>query len=115
MSRIKRGKVVKARHKKVLEFTKGFRTLRRTNIKRAKEAMMHALSYAYRDRRNKKREFRALWINRINAGVTKLGINYSRFIHQLTVKNIGVDRKILAQLAATEPQVFERIVQQVRD
>lgn len=112
MARIKRGQVVRRKHKKVLAATKGFRVLRRTNIKRAKEALMKALSYAYRDRRNKKREFRALWINRINAGLSGLNVKYSKFIQALTAKQIGLDRKILAQLATQHPEVFERVAQE---
>ena len=112
MARIKRGQVVRRRHKKLLEATKGFRVLRRTNIKRAKEALIKALSYSYRDRRNKKREFRGLWINRINAALSGMDIKYSRFIQAMTEKKIGLDRKILAQLATQHPEVFERVVQQ---
>lgn len=112
MARIKRGPVVRRRHKKLLAATKGFRVLRRTNIKRAKEALMKALSYSYRDRRNKKREFRALWINRINAALSGMNIKYSRFIQTMTAKKVGLDRKILAQLATQHPEVFERVVQQ---
>lgn len=112
MARIKRGQTVRRRHKKLLESTKGFRVLRRTNIKRAKEAIIKALTYSYRDRRNKKREFRALWINRINAALSGMNIKYSRFIQSLTTKNIILDRKILAQLATQHPEVFERVVQE---
>jgi len=112
MARIKRGPVVRRRHKKLLEATKGFRVLRRTNVKRAKEALMKALSYSYRDRRNKKREFRALWINRINAALSSMGIKYSKFIQALTAKNIIIDRKILAQLATQHPEIFERVVKE---
>lgn len=113
MARIKRGKVVRRRHKKVLEATKGFRVLRRTNIKRAKEALMKALSYSYRDRRNKKREFRAMWINRINAALQELNIKYSKFIQAMGTKKIILDRKILAQLAAQHPEVFKRVAEEV--
>lgn len=114
MARIKRGMVVRRKHKKVLAATKGFRGLRRTNIKRAKEALLHALSYSYRDRKARKRDFRALWINRINAAVTNLGMNYSRFIKGLKDKNIEVDRKILAQMAIQHPEVFEAVVKEVQ-
>jgi len=112
MARIKRGKVVRRKHKKVLAGTRGFRTSRRTNIKRAKEALMKALSYSYRDRRNKKREFRGLWINRINAALSGMDIKYSRFIQAMTAKKVVLDRKILAQLAVQHPEVFERVVQE---
>ncbi len=111
--RIKRGKVVHRRHKKLLEATKGFRVLRRTNIKRAKEATIKALSYSYRDRRNKKREFRALWINRINAALSGMNVKYSKFIQAMTAKKIELDRKVLAQLAVQHPDVFERIAKEV--
>lgn len=113
MARIKRGKTVRARHKDVKAQTKGFRTLRRTNIKRAKEALMKSLQYAYRDRRNKKREFRGLWIGRINAAVTNLGGKYSLFIKNMTTKGITLDRKVLAQIAVQHPTVFEEINKQV--
>lgn len=115
MARIKRGQVVRRRHKKLLEATKGFRVLRRTNIKRAKEALIKALTYSYRDRRNKKREFRALWINRINAALSGMGIKYSRFIQAMGAKKVIIDRKILAQLATQHPEVFERVAKQVID
>lgn len=113
MARIKRGKVVRRRHKKLLAATKGFRVLRRTNVKRAKEALIKALSYSYRDRRNKKREFRGLWINRINAALSNMNIKYSRFIQALTAKKIELDRKILAQLAVQHPEVFDRVAKEV--
>ncbi len=113
MARVKRGQTVRARHKGLKAQTKGFRTLRRTNIKRASEAMMKAGQYAYRDRRNKKREFRALWIGRINAAVTGLGGKYSLFIKNLTTKGIILDRKVLAQIAVQHPTVFEEINKQV--
>jgi len=110
--RIKRGKTVRAKHKKLRKATKGFRTLRRKSIKKAREALMKAGQYAYRDRRAKKRTFRSLWINRINAAVTGMGINYSRFTKALKDKKIEVDRKVLAQLAVQHPQTFKRIVEQ---
>jgi large subunit ribosomal protein L20 len=113
MTRIKRGQVVRRRHKKVLAATKGFRGLRRTNIRRAKEALMHALSYAYRDRKAKKRDFRGLWITRINSALTEMGLGYSTFMKQAKDKNLGVDRKILAQLATTQPEMFKQLVETV--
>ena len=111
--RIKRGKTVRRVHKRIKAATTGFRTLRRTSIKRAREALVHSLSYAYRDRRNRKRDFRALWINRINAGLVALGIGYSRFIKTMHDKQVMLDRKVLAQLAAQHPEVFERTVTQI--
>ncbi|MFH0905200.1 MAG: 50S ribosomal protein L20 [bacterium] len=112
MARVKRGKVVRRKHKKVLAATKGFRRLRHSNIKRASEALIKALSYSYRDRRVRKRDFRALWINRINAALTNLSIKYSRFIKALKDKKIDLDRKILAQLATQYPEVFEQIARE---
>ncbi len=111
--RVKRGKTVRAKHKRLKAATEGFRTLRRTNIKRAREAMLKAGQYAYRDRRNKKRTFRALWINRINAGLNRLGIKYGVFIHKLTDKQVELDRKVLAQLAAQHENVFERVAREI--
>lgn len=113
MTRIKRGQTSHARHKKVLDAAKGFRTLRHTNIKKAREAVMHALAYAYRDRRNKKRDFRGLWIGRINSALTGMGLKYSPFIKAMSDKKVEVDRKILAQLAVQQPEVFERLAKQV--
>jgi len=110
--RVKRGTTVRAKHRKLISLTKGFRTLRRTNVKRAKEAILKAGQYAYRDRRNKKRSFRVLWINRINAALTGMGIKYNVFIKQMTDKKIKVDRKVLAQLAVDYPAVFEQIAKQ---
>lgn len=113
MTRIKRGQVVRRRHKKVLEATKGFRGLRSRNIRRAKEALMHALSYAYRDRRTKKRDFRGLWIVRINSALTEMGLGYSTFMKQAKDKQLGIDRKILAQMAASHPEMFKHVVETV--
>lgn len=111
MTRIKRGQVVRRRHKKVLAATKGFRGLRHSNIRRAKEALMHALSYSYRDRRTKKRDFRGLWIIRINSALTEMGLGYSRFIKATKDKKMEVDRKILAQLATQHPEVFKQVAE----
>lgn len=111
MTRIKRGQVVRRKHKKVLAATKGFRGLRNSNIRRAKEALIHALSYAYRDRRAKKRDFRGLWITRINSALTEMGIGYSQFMKSAKEKSMGVDRKILAQLATQHPEVFKKVVE----
>lgn len=113
MARIKRGKTVRAKHKKLRQATKGFRTLRRTSIKKAREALMKAGQYAYRDRRSKKRTFRSLWISRINAMLATQGISYNRFIKALKDKKIELDRKILAQLAVSHPQVFERAAKEI--
>ena len=112
MARIKRGQVVRRRHKKVLAQTKGFRGLRHSNYKRAKEALIHALSYAYRDRRNKKRSFRGLWITRINSALTEMGVSYNKFIKAAKDKNMEIDRKVLSQLAIQQPEMFKAVVEQ---
>jgi large subunit ribosomal protein L20 len=114
MSRVKRGVTARARHKKVLKLAKGFRG-RRGNVYRvAKEAVMKAGQYAYRDRRAKKRVFRALWIARINAAARGLGITYSQFANGLKKANIQIDRKVLAQLAVSDEAGFAAIVAQVK-
>lgn len=112
--RVKRGKTVRKKHKKILAQTKGMKGLRRHSIKKAKEALLKALSYSYRDRRNKKRDFRELWIVRINAAAKENGLSYSTFINKLKEKNIELDRKILAEIAATKPEVFKKIVEKVK-
>jgi large subunit ribosomal protein L20 len=114
MPRVKRGVVARARHKKVLKKAKGFRG-RRGNVYRvAKQAVMKAGQYAYRDRRNKKREFRALWITRINAAVRELGMSYSTFMAGLKRANIDIDRKVLADLAVADKAAFAKIASQVK-
>ena len=114
MPRVKRGVTARARPKKVLEQAKGFRG-RRGNVYRiAKEAVMRAGQYAYRDRRNKKREFRALWITRINAGAREAGVSYSQFIAGLKKAGIEMDRKVLADLAVLDKAAFARIVEQAK-
>ena len=102
------------RRKKVLKHTKGFRWGRKSKYKAAKEALMHAQQYAYRDRRTKKREFRALWQTQINAACRQSGLSYSRFINGLKKNKIEVDRKILANLARNHPQIFEKVVEKVK-
>ena len=114
MPRVKRGVTAKARHKKVLAKSKGYRG-RRSNVYRiAKEAVMKAGQYQYRDRRQKKREFRALWIARINAAVRELGMSYSVFMNGLKKAGIEVDRKILADLAVHDPAAFTALVDKAR-
>ena len=114
MPRVKRGVTARARHKKVLKQSKGFRG-RRGNVYRiAKQAVMKAGQYAYRDRRNKKREFRALWITRINAGAREAGVSYSQFIAGLKKAGIEMDRKVLADLAVFDKAAFGRIVEQAK-
>ena len=110
MSRIKRGVMTHKRHKKVLKAAKGFRGTRKTVFSHAKEAIMRAGLHAYMDRKKKKRTFRSLWIARLNAGLRPLGLSYSKFIHLQKEKNIMLDRKILADLAAKNPVAFQSVV-----
>ena len=112
--RVKRGIVRHRRHKKIRALAKGYRGMRRTTFKKANEAVMKAGRNAYRDRRRKKRTFRALWIVRLNAAVRATGISYSNFIKQLKTKKVGLDRKALSELAIHEPKVFEKIVKAVQ-
>ncbi len=114
MVRVKKGKTAHKKRKRTLKETKGFRWGRKSKYKSAKEALMHAREYAYRDRRTKKREFRKLWQIQINAATRKLGMPYSRFIAGLKKKEVEIDRKILATLAKKHPQVFEKIVEEVK-
>ena len=114
MARIKRGVTSKARHKKVLKAVKGQFGRRKNTIRIARQAMEKAMQYAYRDRRAKKREFRSLWIQRINAGVRLEGLTYSKFINGLNKSKIKMDRKVLAEIAYNEPEVFKSIVKKVQ-
>jgi large subunit ribosomal protein L20 len=114
MARVKRGTVARARHKKVLALAKGY-TARRKNVFRvATQAVTKAGQYAYRDRRQRKRQFRALWIARINAGAREHGLSYSRFICGLSRAEIDIDRKILADLAVHDKVSFARLAEQAR-
>ena len=114
MARVKRGVTSKAKHKKVLKAVKGQWGRRKNTIRVAKQAMEKALQYAYRDRRNKKRDFKSLWIQRINAGVRMEGLTYSKFINGLAKSKIKLDRKVLAELAYNNPEVFKSIVKKVQ-
>ena len=114
MPRVKRGVTARARHKKVLEQAKGYRGRRKNVYRIAKEAVMRAGQYAYRDRRNKKRDFRSLWITRINAGTRELGVTYSQFMAGLKKAGIDVDRKVLADLAVFDKPAFGKIVEQAK-
>jgi len=114
MSRAASGVVSKKRHKKVLKLAKGFRGRSKNCFRVAIEKVEKALTYAYRDRRARKRDFRALWIQRINAGVREHGLVYSQFINGLNLASIELDRKILADLAVREPESFKAIVDQVK-
>jgi large subunit ribosomal protein L20 len=114
MPRVKRGVTARARHKKVIDQAKGYRGRRKNVYRIAKEAVMRAGQYAYRDRRNKKRDFRSLWITRINAGTRELGVTYSQFMAGLKKAGIEVDRKVLADLAVFDKPAFGRIVEQAK-
>ena len=114
MPRVKRGVTARAKHKKVFEFTKGHRGRRKNVYRVATQSMDKALQYAYRDRRNKKRDFKALWIQRINAGVRAEGLTYSKFINGLGKCGITIDRKILAEIAYDSPEAFKTIVQKAQ-
>ena len=111
MARVKRGVTSHAKHKKVLKAAKGFYGRRKNTIRIAKQAVEKSLQYAYRDRKNRKRNFRALWIQRINAATREHGMSYSRFINGLKLAEVQVDRKVLADLAVREPQAFSALVQ----
>ena len=114
MPRVKRGVTARARHKKVLNQAKGYRGRRNAVYRIAKEAVMKAGQYAYRDRRVKKREFRALWIARINAAVRELGMTYSVFMNGLNKASIDIDRKVLADLAVKDMDAFAKIAEVAR-
>ena len=114
MARTKRGVISRARHKKVLKAVKGQYGRRKNTIRIARQAMEKAMQYAYRDRKAKKREFRSLWIQRINAGVRNEGLTYSKFINGLIKSKIKLDRKVLAELAYNNPEALKSIVKKVQ-
>ena len=114
MSRVKRGVTSHARHKKVYKAAKGFRGRRKNTIRAAKAAVEKAGQYAFRDRKRKKRTFRALWIQRINAAVREHGLTYGLFIHGLAKAGVTVDRKMLADIAVTEPAAFQAIAEKAK-
>lgn len=114
MVRVKGGKFSLKRRRHLLEYAKGFRWGRKAKLRAAKEALMHAWEYAYRDRKAKKREFRKLWQIQINAACRKFGIHYNQFINSLKKNKIELDRKILSLLAQNYPQIFEKIVEKVK-
>jgi large subunit ribosomal protein L20 len=114
MSRVKRGNVLKNRHRKVLKLAKGFRGTRSKLFIVANQAVMKALKYAYRDRRNKKRDFRRLWITRINAAARINGLSYSQFTFGLKRANIAVNRKFLADLAVSDKDAFAKIAAEAK-
>lgn len=115
MVRVKRGITAHKRRKRLLKLVKGFHWSRKSKYRLAKEGLFHALKYAYRDRRNKKRDFRQLWQIRINAAVKSLGLSYSKFIYLLKKKKIGLDRKVLSNLAKDHPKIFAKIAEKVKE
>jgi len=114
MARVKRGVTSHAKHKKVLKAAKGFYGRRKNTIRTAKAAVDRAMQYAYRDRKNRKRSFRALWIQRINAAAREHGLTYGRFIDGLGKAGIEIDRKVLSDLAIREPESFKAIVEKAK-
>ena len=115
MARIKRGVTKRRRHKKILDAAKGFHGSSHRNYKWAKEALMHAWSHAYRHRRERKGEFRSLWIVRIGAACRSAGLPYNQFIHGLKLAEIELDRKILADLAVRDPEAFSKLIETARE
>ena len=114
MTRVKRGMAASKRRKNLLEDAKGFKWRRSTNYRAAKEAVIKAGSYAFRDRRAKKRVMRKLWITRLNIALRELGFKYSQFIKVMADKNIELDRKVLSQMAVTEPKIFAKLIESVK-
>ena len=114
MPRVKRGVVARARHKRILEQAKGYRGRRKNVFRVAKQAVIKAGQYAYRDRRQRKRQFRTLWIARINAAARECGLSYSRFINGLTKAGIELDRKVLADIAVFDKAAFSRLADQAK-
>ncbi|KAB7742769.1 50S ribosomal protein L20 [Parvibaculum sedimenti] len=114
MSRVKRGVTTHARHRKVIKKAKGYYGRRKNTFRTANQAVEKAGQYAYRDRRTRKRNFRSLWIQRINAGVRELGLTYGRFIDGLSKAGIEVDRKVLSDLAIHEPEAFKALVEKAQ-
>ena len=114
MARVKRGVTSHAKHKKTLKAASGFQGRRKNTIRTAKAAVDKAMQYAYRDRKNKKRTMRALWIQRLNAAVRELGTTYSRLIDGLTKAGITVDRKVMSDLAVSQPEAFKALVEKAK-
>ena len=113
MARVKRGVTARAKHKKILKLAKGMQHNRTRSFRLAKQAVIRALQYAYRDRRNKKRDLRGLWITRINAAARENGTTYGKLIAALKSANVELDRKVLAELAVNEPKAFTDVVKDV--
>ena len=114
MAKVKRGVITHARHKKIIDAAKGYYGRRKNVFRVAKQAVDKARQYAYRDRRVRKRDFRSLWIQRINAGVRAEGLTYAKFINGLAKSKIKLDRKVLAELAYNNPEVFKSVVKKVQ-
>jgi large subunit ribosomal protein L20 len=110
MTRVKRGNVSRKRHKKILKLSKGFRGAASVIFSTSNQQVMKALRSSYRNRRQKKRDFRGLWISRINAGLRRYGLNYSQFIHDLKTRSIELNRKVLAQLSISDPDAFTQLI-----
>ena len=115
MTRVKRSVHARKKRRETLERTKGFRGEAHSNYRRAKEALMKADSYAYRDRRNRKRDFRRLWISRINAAARQEGLSYGTFMHGLKLAGVELDRKVLADIAVRDPETFRRFAERARE
>jgi large subunit ribosomal protein L20 len=114
MARVKRGVTAHRRHKKVLQMAQGHRGVRHKNFRRANESVLHALDYAYRDRRDRKGQFRRLWIMRINAAARQEGLTYGRLIDGLSKAKVTIDRKLLAELAVRDPNAFAAVAAQAK-
>ncbi|MSU75865.1 50S ribosomal protein L20 [Patescibacteria group bacterium] len=114
MTRVKRGVTAHKRHKRLFKQTKGYSGLRRHSVKKAREALLKAWTYAYRDRRTRKRDFRRLWIQRINAGARQHGLSYSQFMYGLKNKGVELDRKILAEMAYSQPEAFAKLCEDAK-
>ena len=115
MSRVKRGVTARARHKKIIKMAKGYHSAKHALFKSANEAVMHALAYAYRDRRNRKRDFHRLWIQRINAAARQNGMSYSQFMAGLKAAGVEVNRKMLAEMAVSDSGAFSSLVALARE
>lgn len=111
MTRVKRGKVKRSKHKKVLKDARGYYGARGKNYRVAKQQLLKSLSYSYRDRKNKKRNFRRLWITRINAAARANGISYNKFINGLKKANVEINRKILSEMAISDPSAFQKLTE----
>ncbi|MBU0546807.1 MAG: 50S ribosomal protein L20 [Patescibacteria group bacterium] len=114
MARVKRGQVHKQKRERLLKYTKGFRWGRKSKLRLAKEALIHAWMHSYKHRKNKKGDFRKLWQTQINAASRQQGITYSRLINALKIKSITLDRKVLSEIVQKHPKIFEKIIEQVK-